>query len=97
MKTFKIYLKTINPHFLDHLSGNTKRFVTLLQEKDFSSEEIFAKELCGDKSTMKKYSVIKTRALKILQALAIVSNTKSGSTTKKKLTNVKKNSLSHKN
>lgn len=84
MKTIKIYLKTINPHFLDHLSGNTKRFVTLLQEKNFSSEEIFAKELCGDKSTMKKYSVIKTRALKILQALAIVSNTKSGSTTKKK-------------
>ena len=85
MENLKAYLSNIEPQLLNQLSGKPRAFIRLFKAYNFLTEEAFAQAFCGDKHNKNYYYDWKSRTLKILQALAIVSNTKGGSFIKKKL------------
>ncbi|MEO1516869.1 MAG: hypothetical protein AAFV95_17740 [Bacteroidota bacterium] len=91
MKEVKAYISNIDPLLLQHVTGRVGKFIHLLAEKEFLSEEIFIRSICGEKYDQQHYDNLKHRALKILQALALVSVFKGSNEVKKKLDFCRKN------
>ena len=84
MKGLKSYFSSINPALLAHVSGKPKEFIRIFREQNFLTEEAFKSKICEDKYNDVYYRKRKSDAIKILQALVIISDVKKGSLTKKK-------------
>ena len=85
MNSIKTYILNIEPKLLQHLNGKMGQLIHAVQNHDFVSEEALIRHVCGEKRERKYYLNLKSRTLKMLQALAIVSASKGASETKKKL------------
>ena len=84
MEALKSYLSVINPPLLRHLTGMPGEFIRLFREQTYLSEDIFKQQICGTKHSDSYYRELKSRTIKILQALAIISTPRGGSQVKKK-------------
>ncbi|MEM9822535.1 MAG: hypothetical protein AAF985_15750, partial [Bacteroidota bacterium] len=73
MKSLRAYISNIDPQLLSHMSGKVGEFIHAFQQQNFVSEEAFVQYICGGKYSRKYYDNLKYRALKLLQALALVS------------------------
>jgi len=93
MENLKAYLSTIEPVLLNQLSGKPKEFISLYRTHNFLTEKAFIKAFCGKKYDEPYYHDWKSKTINILQALAVVSNTRGGSTTKKKFDQCQKKFL----
>lgn len=93
IEILKAYFSNIDSRLYKHVSGKPKEFIEVFREGNFLSEEAFMTALCGNEHSEEYYFQWKSRTLKILQAFAIVSDEKGGSTTKKKFDNCQKKFL----
>ncbi|MEM1323658.1 MAG: hypothetical protein AAGG75_25580 [Bacteroidota bacterium] len=84
MDGLKSYFSSIDPILFKHVSGTPKAFIDKFREQEYLSEQVFAEYLYGGEYDENSYREWKSRTLRILQALAIISNTKGGSLVKKK-------------
>ena len=91
MNELKAYIQSIEPQLLNHISGKMGELVKLVKDKKPISEDVLIHHFCGSAHPRKYYHNLKSRTLKILQALAIVSHAKGASEVKKKLDNCRKN------
>ncbi|MEM9918936.1 MAG: hypothetical protein AAF990_12620 [Bacteroidota bacterium] len=80
----KSYFSTIDPRLFNHVSGKPRQFIDTFRSQLFLTEEAFKKRLCGDKFDEGYYRDLKSRTLRILQALVIISPSKGASIVKKK-------------
>ncbi len=76
MEKLKAYFLNIDTQLFNHVSGKPKEFIDLFRGQHFLTEKAFAQAFCREKYNEKYYSDIRSRTLKILQALAIVSDAK---------------------
>ena len=90
MEQFKSYFSLIDPRLLIHINGKPGEFIRLFREENFLSEEVFIRKICGKKHGRSYYSDLKSRTIRILQALAIISTSRGRSTVTKKLENCRK-------
>ena len=97
MEGLKSYLTVVEPHLLTTISGKVGDFIHTFQELNPINEEVFITQICNGKYDRAYYQNLKSKAKKLLQALAIISPSKGNSLVKKNMMNVKKNLLSHKN
>jgi len=79
----KTYIFIVDSFLLRQMNGRPAELVKLIQDKENQSEEEIIKSLCGNKYDRVYYANIKSRTIKILQVLAIISTSKKGSLTKK--------------
>ena len=84
MEGLKSYFSSINPRLLNHVSGKPKEFISVFRECNFLSEDAFARKLFGGDYDDNRYREWKSRTVRILQALVIISISEGGSSTKKK-------------
>lgn len=91
MKTLRSYISLIEPVLLHHVKGKQGEFIQLLIEQDYISEEAFIQQICGTEKERKYYQNLKSHTLKILQALAIVSDSRGANLVKKNLDLCRKN------
>ena len=90
MDEIEFYISKINSQLLRQITGRPAELVKLIQNKRGQSEEEVINKICGDKKDRAYYANIKSRTLKILQALAIISTPRAGSVVKKKYDNCQK-------
>jgi len=83
MDTLLMYISLIEPRLLRHVTGKPGQFITTLREETYLNEEAFQTRICGPKNSPSYYRTLKSRTLKIVQALAIISAQKGGSMVKK--------------
>ena len=84
MDSLKSYFSIIDPRLLSHVKGKTGEFIRIFQEQEYISEAAFRQRICGEKHNRNYYQELKTRTLRILQALAITSTLEGNSLVKKK-------------
>ncbi|MEM9821462.1 MAG: hypothetical protein AAF985_10335, partial [Bacteroidota bacterium] len=84
MDGLKSYLSIISPHLLNQVGGKSGQMIRLLREQHFLSEEVFKQRICQGKYEEAYYRSLKSKTIRILQALAIVSPPKDGSEVQKK-------------
>ena len=84
MEGLKSYFTSITPALFDHVSGKSKEFIELFREHNFLNEEAFKEQICEGKHNESYYRKRKSNAVKILQALFLISDVKGGSLVKKK-------------
>ncbi len=84
MEELLSYLKMIDTRLLHCIKGKPEKMIKLLRENDFDSEEDLIVALLGKGGSRDKYYLLKSRTIKLLQALAIVTDTNSGSIVKRK-------------
>lgn len=84
MNQIQSYLSIIDARLLHHLTGKPKTFVELFQSQKWLSEMAFAHHVCNGTYDQKYYSGLKSRTLKTLQILAMMSETGGGNKVKKK-------------
>ncbi|MEM9824338.1 MAG: hypothetical protein AAF985_24850, partial [Bacteroidota bacterium] len=84
MDELNAYFSIIEPRLLNHVKGKPAQFIGLYLKQKYISEEAFKERICGKKQAKSYYSTLKTRTIKILQALAIISTPKGASIVKKK-------------
>ncbi|MEM9918116.1 MAG: hypothetical protein AAF990_08470, partial [Bacteroidota bacterium] len=87
----KAYISSIEPQLLKHINGKVGSFTRELKEHNFLNEAAFIHHICGEKYDKTYYDNLKHRALKILQALAIISIFRGSSEVKKNLDSCRKN------
>ena len=85
MEEIKNYLSIIEAHLLQHISGKPRDLIKLIDNLKNKSEEDIIRIICEDKHSKTYYANIKSRTLKILQALTIVSTSQGANEVKKKL------------
>ena len=93
MEGLKTYFSSIDPHLFSHVSGKPREFIDVFRAHDFLSEEAFIRKLCGGKDDNNSYREWKSRTVKILQALVIISHARGSSLVKKKYDNCQKKFL----
>ena len=91
MKSLQAYISSIEPQLLRYITGKKAMLIRAVQEHNFVSEEALIEHICGKKRNRSYYYNLKSKTKKILQALAIVSNSKGESEVKKKLDLCRKN------
>ena len=91
MEVLQSYLSMVDTRLLYHIQGKSGEFVKVLKEKRYISEEAFIVRLCGKDYDIKQYQKRKSSALKILQALAIVSASSGASLVRRKADLCRKN------
>lgn len=84
METLKSYIAIVDPNLLHHVNGKSGEFIRCLREKNYISEEAFMADICGAKRDKSYYQNLKSKTIKILQALAFVSIPRSASLVGKK-------------
>ena len=84
MDGIRSYFGIIDPRFLQRISGKSGEFIKAAKEGNFISEEAFIHHICGEEKERNYYRNLKSRAIKMLQALAIISDSKGISLVKKK-------------
>lgn len=76
MEILKSYFSSIDPMLFNHVSGKPREFIDLFRSENFLNEKVFEKALCGENYNERYYSELKSRTIKILQALVIISDEK---------------------
>lgn len=91
METLKAYISLVEPQLLNHITGKVKDFILTFRDGHYVSEEAFIKEICGENYNRRHYFYLKSSAIKMLQALAMVSRSNGVNSLKKKLDLCRKN------
>ena len=91
MNSIRSYIDMIEPRLLHHIQGAPKEFIHLFKKKVYISEDVFMQKFCAEKHNQRHYRHVKTRTIKILQALAIISRSTGMKTVQKKLDFCRKN------
>ena len=84
IKGLQSYFSVIDPHLLNHVTGKPGEFIRIFREQKYLTEKAFRCAVCGSRHKDNYYRDLKSRTLKILQALAIISTPRAGSVVKKK-------------
>lgn len=90
MEALKLYISLIEPRLLRHVKGKPGQFIALLREEIFFDETVFKQRICGTDFSPSYYRTLKSRTLKILQALVIISSSQGNSEVKKNYDNCQK-------
>ncbi|MEM1319450.1 MAG: hypothetical protein AAGG75_04295 [Bacteroidota bacterium] len=90
MDAIKSYLSIIQPPLLQHITGKPGEFIRQFQQEKYLTEEAFIQTICKGKHDATYYRELKSRTLKLLQAMAIVSAPKGGNIVAKKIKNCRK-------
>ena len=91
MESLQTYISNVDPRLLGHVTGKMGELIRAVQEQNFISEEALLVHICQNKKERKYYHNLKSRTLKMLQALAIVSTSQGANEVKKKLDLCRKN------
>ncbi|MEO1518312.1 MAG: hypothetical protein AAFV95_25060 [Bacteroidota bacterium] len=83
MEKIQAYLSLVDPRLLHHVKGKPGEFIHLFREKKYESEDAFAQRVCDGKHAKAHYRNLKSRTIRILQSLAVMSPSKGGSELKK--------------
>lgn len=78
------YLEMVDARLLHHVKGKYSELIRLLREEQFASEEAFIVRIYGKDYNLSKYEVLKSGAIRMLQALAIVSESSGKNIVRKK-------------
>ncbi|MEO0777969.1 MAG: hypothetical protein AAFW73_22450 [Bacteroidota bacterium] len=84
MDTLQAYLSIVDTRLLHHIQGKVGHLIRTYQAGKFASEAAFQQRLVEGGMTAADYSELKSRAVKLLQAFAIVSASGGNSSVKKK-------------
>ncbi len=90
MKEIKSYLSIIEPNLLNRLNGKVAAFIKIVKEGNFASEEALIKQVCKGGKDKSYYNNLKSKSLRVLQSLAIVSTNSESNTLVKKLEHCQK-------
>lgn len=91
MKNLTDYIRSINPQLLRLIPGKVGDLIKTIQANNFLSEAALIAHICGSDRPRKYYLNLKSEAVKILQALMMVSTSKEDGEVKKKLDFCRKN------
>ncbi len=84
MEIIKSYLSIIDARLLKHITGRPGQFIELFCSREWLSEEAFIQQLNGKKYSRSNYWELKSRTVKILQLMALVSTPRGNSVVKNK-------------
>ena len=84
MESIKTYMTIIDSNLLNQIQGKPKELVNAIKAFNFISEEPLVNKFCKGKRPRKYYFNLKSRTLKILQAFAIISDSRDASLMKRK-------------
>ena len=85
MEKLRTYISLVDSRLFSYLPAKPRQFIRLFQEQEYLSEEAFATVVCGEKYDKVYYSALKSRTIKSLQALAIISPMSGKNLVKKKI------------
>ena len=71
MDTVLTYIALIEPRLLRHVTGKPGHFIAVLRSDTYLNEDAFCARICGEKNSPSYYRTLKSRTLKILQALGL--------------------------
>jgi len=83
----------IDTHLINQILGKPRELINALKLKEFSKEDEFIEYFCGSTYSRKYYTNLKSRTLKILQSLVVISKLKGDDLVKKNYEICQKNFL----